>query len=76
MLEDDDFKATLPSGKQFKGAPAQAIVKSLVIRAIEGDVRAFDLLAKHGYGTRLDINNTSIDFGAGTSQFVKNASAR
>lgn len=73
-LEDDDFKATLSSGKRFKGLPVQAIVKSLVIRAIEGDIRAFDLLAKHGYGTKLDVTNRSIDFGAGTDQFVKSVS--
>lgn len=78
MLEDEDFTVKLSSGKKFKGAPIQAIVKTLVVRAIEGDTRAFDLLAKYGYGTKFDVTSGgkpfAVDFSAGTSRFVRNVS--
>ena len=74
LLEDDTFKAKLTTGRTSKGAPIKAIVQSLVIKALEGDTKAFDLLAKYGYGTKVDITskdqNLSLNFHTDTSRFV------
>jgi hypothetical protein len=40
---------------QEKGAPVKAIIKVLITRAQNGDVRAFDALAKYGYGTKVEV---------------------
>ncbi len=55
MLADDGFKLTFNDGSRFKGAPIRAIVATLIVRALEGDLKAIDLLAKYGYGTKLDL---------------------
>lgn len=60
LLNDESFVAWVPDSKfgirEFKGAPIKAIINSLIIRAIAGDVRAFDLLAKYGYGSKIDLS--------------------
>jgi len=57
MLEDSSFEHALTDGTLVKGAPVKAIVSTLIIKALNGDMRAFDLIAKYGYGTRYDINS-------------------
>lgn len=57
MMEDDRFEQRLRNGQVKYEAPVKAIVTVLIQRAIEGDLKAFDLLAKYGYGTRLDITS-------------------
>lgn len=57
MLEDDNFTIELTDGTLKKEAPIKAIVTTLVTKAIDGDMKAFDLLAKYGYGTKLDLTN-------------------
>jgi hypothetical protein len=57
MLEDENFEMTLKDGTIFKGRPMQAIIKTAVIKAAEGDMRAFDMLGKYGYGTSLDVTS-------------------
>lgn len=59
MMEDEKFTYKLATGRSAKGAPVKAIVKSLILKALEGDAKAFDLLAKYGYGSKLDINSDS-----------------
>jgi len=49
LLNDEDFNITI-SKKRYKGAPLRAMVKAQVIRAMDGDTRAFDVLLKHGWG--------------------------
>lgn len=58
LLENDNFEYKLHTGEYVNGAPIKAILSCLIIRAIEGDCRAFDLLAKYGYGNKVfNINN-------------------
>ena len=55
MLDDDNFLYTFKDGTVFKGRPIEAILRALILKAMDGDMRAFELLAKYGYGTRVDI---------------------
>jgi hypothetical protein len=57
MLEDDTFEQKLTNGQLIKGAPAEAIIRTLITKAVAGDMRAFNLLAKYGYGTKLDVTS-------------------
>lgn len=52
ILNDPKLKLKLSNGEMIEGVPIEAIIKAAIIRAAEGDVRAFDVLAKHGYGER------------------------
>jgi hypothetical protein len=56
ILDDEDFEYKLANGKKIKGVPALAMVKALVVKAVEGDTKAFDLLAKYGYGTKVELD--------------------
>ena len=55
MMDDDDFEQKLADGSILKGSPVKAVVKTLILRALNGDLRAFDLLAKYGYGTKIEL---------------------
>jgi len=55
MLNDPNFELKLKNGKVVKGAPMEAIIKTAIAKAVSGDIRAFDILAKRGYGDKLDI---------------------
>lgn len=57
MLNDPDFELKLRDGSMIKGAPIGAIIKAAIVKAIAGDMRAFDMLAKYGYGTKMDITS-------------------
>ena len=57
MLLDDSFEQKLKDGTILNGAPINAVLRTLVIKAVDGDLRAFDLLAKYGYGTKVDITS-------------------
>ena len=37
--------------------PVEAMVAAMISKAIDGDVRAFEVLAKHGFGNKLDITH-------------------
>ena len=58
LLNDDDFEQWVPDAregwKEYKGAPIKAVIKAQIVRAIAGDGKAFDLLAKYGYGVKID----------------------
>ncbi len=56
ILDNEDFEYKLSNGKKMKGIPMEAMIRALVTKAVEGDARAFDLLAKYGYGTRLEVD--------------------
>lgn len=56
MLEDESFEHKLRDGSIFKGAPVKAVIKSLIAKALDGDLRAFELLARHGYGTNIEFD--------------------
>ena len=57
MLNDPDFELKLKDGTILKGRPVEAILKTAVAKAVSGDMRAFDMLGKYGYGTKLDITS-------------------
>lgn len=61
LLQDEEFSAKLRIGfevQDFKGAPLEAMIKAQMIKAVEGDTRAFDTLARHGWPqkTETDLN--------------------
>lgn len=55
MLQDELFKQKLSDGTMLKGAPVEVLIRALIIKAAEGDLRAFDLLGKYGYGNKVDV---------------------
>lgn len=55
MLNDDKFTMKLKDGKEFKGRPMEAVIKTAIIQAVSGDGNAREWLAKHGYGTNINI---------------------
>lgn len=59
MLNDEDFETYLPDSrdgwKEFKGAPAEAIVRTAMLKAIQGDEKSREWLAKYGYGTKIEL---------------------
>ncbi len=57
MLTDENFEQKLKDGTIITGAPVEAIVRTLIIKASKGNLRAFDLLSKYGYGTKVDITS-------------------
>ena len=56
LLEDESFEYKLQDGTLVKAAPVKAIVNTMIIKAHNGDTRAFDLLGKYGYGSKLDLS--------------------
>lgn len=62
MMEDDQFTRKLANGRTKKEMPVKAIVSTLISKAMDGDMRAIDLLAKYGYGTRLDVTTKDQPF--------------
>lgn len=60
MLNDPEFTAEhVVDGKKitFKGQPAEAIIKTAVIRATQGDKQWADWLANNGYGSKVVHSN-------------------
>jgi len=55
IMEDEDFECKLADGTLIKGAPIRAIVNSMIIKTLNGDARAFDLVGKYGYGTKINL---------------------
>jgi len=73
LLNDEEFETMLPDRlngwTQYKGAPVKAIVKTATIKAVQGDDKAREWLAKYGYGTKVELGG-SVD-GNLTVQIVK-----
>lgn len=61
MLNDPEFELyiedRLEGYRKEKGAPIKAIVKTAVIKAVAGDEKAREWLAKYGYGAKLDVTS-------------------
>lgn len=55
MLNDPDFELKLKDGSILKGRPIEAIIKTAIAKGVSGDMRAFDMLGKYGFGTKLDV---------------------
>ena len=65
LLNDDNFETWLPHPtegyREFKGVPMKAIIGTAIQRAIAGDTKCMEWLAKYGYGSRIDLDLTSDD---------------
>jgi hypothetical protein len=57
MLEDDNFELKLKDGTILKGRPVAAVIKTAIAKAVSGDMRAFDMLGKYGYGQKIDLTS-------------------
>lgn len=61
LLNDDEFEFIILGGKDkgkqisYKGAPIKAIVGVAIHKAMKGDVKWADWLAKHGYGSKIIV---------------------
>lgn len=84
LLQDEAFSAKVRIGFEitdFKGAPLIAIIKAQMMKAIEGDTKAFDSLAKYGWPAKTESDLTSggekIDFNASQAeQLIRARAAR
>jgi len=59
-MNDENFTTLLPDSREgwkaFTGAPAQAIVQTAMLKAIQGDEKSREWLAKYGYGTKIEVD--------------------
>lgn len=62
LLEDENFEANLLDPKigitPYKGAPIKAITQVILVKAINGDLKAADILMKYGWSQKIDNNYT------------------
>jgi len=56
MLNDENAVYILNNARTFNGKPVEAIVGVMITKALNGDMRAFELLAKYGFGRPELIN--------------------
>lgn len=67
LLNDEEFDTYIQhptkGWKEYKGAPIKAIIEVAIRKALGGDDRAMEWLAKHGYGSRqiLEVNDKRKD---------------
>lgn len=52
-LNDPDFEVKLKDGSLLKTMPVKAIINTAIAKSIDGDTRAMEWLAKHGYGEKI-----------------------
>lgn len=62
LMSDDKFEANLLDAKkgyiEYKGAPATAIISVAITKAVNGDDKAREWLAKYGWGSKTEIEHT------------------
>lgn len=59
LLTDEDFTSKIQVGKkiiEFKGAPLKAIIQAQMRKAVDGDTKAFDSLAKYGWPSKTETD--------------------
>lgn len=60
MLNDPEFEIWLQHPiegvKKYKGVPVKAIIATAIIKAANNDAPAREWLAKHGYGSTINLN--------------------
>jgi hypothetical protein len=49
LLYDESIKVTLNDGSTYEGRPIEGIIYAQMSKALNGDAKAFELLAKYGY---------------------------
>lgn len=61
LLNDEEFETLLADPREgwktYKGTPMKAILNVMALKAMNGDTKAFDALAKYGYGQKLQLSN-------------------
>lgn len=84
LMNDEKFEANLIDAKkgliEYKGAPLKAIITVAITKAVNGDEKAREWLAKYGWKTQLDIttNDESLrgevdpTVAAAFAEFLKN----
>lgn len=59
LMNDEEFEANVIDSVhgivRYKGAPVKAIILTARERAVQGDIKWADWLAKYGYGTKQTI---------------------
>jgi hypothetical protein len=64
MMNDESFEANILDPKigikAYKGTPAQAIIQVALTKALAGDAKMMEWLAKYGYGTKQEIEHTGM----------------
>lgn len=64
LMEDEEFEANVLDAKkglvEYKGAPIKAIIKVATTKAINGDAKAMDWLAKYGWSSKTEVDVTSL----------------
>jgi hypothetical protein len=61
MLNDENFELKMKDGSILRGRPMDAIIKTAIAKGVSGDMRAFDMLGKYGYGNKLDVTTNGKD---------------
>ncbi len=54
-LENNNFRYKLPETSEVKAPPIAVILDALINKAANGDIKATELLFKHGYANKLEI---------------------
>ena len=70
MLNDPNFELKLKDGTILKGRPIDAIIKTAIAKGVSGDMRAFDMLGKYGYGTKMDVTSGGEKIQGATIEFI------
>lgn len=62
LMADDAFEANILDAKtgirEYKGVPAKAIIQVAITKAVNGDDKAREWLAKYGWGTKQEIQHS------------------
>lgn len=65
MMNDENFVANILDAKlgmkEYKGIPIKAIIQVTIARAVNGDDKAREWLAKYGYGSNVEGNAEEIN---------------
>jgi len=62
LMNDPEFEALLrhptKGWVEFKGAPVKAVVKAQVLKALDGDTKAYDSLMKSGWSQKIETEHS------------------
>lgn len=68
LANDEEFEANILDAKkgliEYKGAPLKAIISVAITKAVNGDEKAREWLAKYGWKAQLDITTNDKDLPA------------
>lgn len=63
LMEDEAFEANILDAKtgirEYRGAPVQAIIQVAITKAVNGDDKAREWLAKYGWSQRIETDITT-----------------